>query len=67
MAPTKQKAPVEPTVKPISKKRNLRLSKLFKSALCTQLMTSDKETDDFIDEIMKAALDDASNEDSLKE
>ena len=67
-APTKRKAPVEPTAKPSAKKGNLRLSKSFKSSLCTQMMTSDKEADDFVNAIMKVeALDDASDEDSLKE
>ena len=42
-APTKRKAPVEPTVKPSAKKGNLRLSNSFKYGLCTQLMTSDKK------------------------
>ena len=37
-APTKCKAPVEPTVKTGAKKGNLRLSNSFKSALCTQIM-----------------------------
>ena len=53
--PTKRKAPVEPTAKPSAKKGNLRLSNSFKSALCTQMMTSDKEADDFFNAIMKAA------------
>ena len=65
--PTKRKVPEKPTAEPSAKKGNLRLSNSFKSALCTQLMTSDKEADDFVDAIMKAALDDASDEDSLKE
>ena len=66
--PIKRKALVEPNVKPSAKKGNLRLSNRFKSALCTQMMTPDKESDDFVNAIMKvAALDDASNEYSLKE
>ena len=66
-APTKRKVPVEPTEKPSAKKGNLRLSNSFKSALCTQMMTSDKEADDFVNAIMKAAeLDDTSDEESLK-
>ena len=63
--PTKRKAPVEPTAKPSAKKGNLRLSNSFKSALCTQMMTSDKEVDDFVDAKMKAALE-TSDEDYLK-
>ena len=66
-APTKRKAPIEPTAKPSAKNGNLRLSNSFNSALCTQLMTYDKEADDFVDKIMKADLDKASDEDSLKE
>ena len=67
-SPTKHKAPVEPTAKPISKKGNLRLSKIFKSALCTQMMTSDKDADYFVNAIMKAAeLSNTSDEDPLKE
>ena len=67
-APTKRKAPVEPTAKPSAQKRNLRLSNSFKSALCTQMMTSDKESDDFVNAIMKAAeLSDTSDEEPLKE
>ena len=66
-SPTKRKAPVEPTVKPSAKKVNLRLSNSFKSALCTQLMKYDKEADNFVDKILKAPLDEASDEDSLKE
>ena len=66
-APTERKAPVEPTAKTSAKKRNLRLSNSFKSALCTQMMTSDKEADDFVNAIMKAAeLSDTSDEDPLK-
>ena len=66
-APTKRKTSVEPTAKPSAKKGNLRLSKSFKSALCTQMMTSDKEADDFVNAIIKvAALDDSSDEDYLK-
>ena len=57
--PTKRKAPVETTAKPSVKKGNLRLSNSFNSTLYTQLMTSDKEADEFVDAIMKAALDDA--------
>ena len=60
-------APVEPTTKPSAKKGNLRLSNSFKSALCTQLITSDKEADDFVDTITKEDLDDASDKDTLKE
>ena len=67
-APTKRKAPVEPTAKPSTKKGNLRLSKSFKSDLCNQMMTSDKESDDFVNAIMKAAeLSDTSDEETLKE
>ena len=67
-APTKYKTPVELTEKPSAKKVNLRLSKSFKSALCTQMMTSEKEADDFVNTIMKAAApDDAYDEDDLKE
>ena len=54
-APTKLKAPVEPTANTSTKKVNFRLSNSFKSALCTQMMTSDKEADDFVNAIMKAA------------
>ena len=54
MASTKHKAPVEPTATTSTKKGNLRLSNSFKSALCTQMMTSDKEADDFVKSIMKA-------------
>ena len=62
-APTKCKAPVEPTAKNSSKKGNLSLSNSFKSALCTPTMTSDKEADDFVNAIMKAAeLSDTSDE-----
>ena len=44
----------------------MRLSNSTKSALCTQMMKSDKEADDFVNAIMKeAALDDASDEDSF--
>ena len=67
-APTKRKAPVEPTAKPSAKKGNLRLSNSFKSALCTQMMTSDKEANNFVNAISKAEdLDDTSDEDSLKD
>ena len=67
-ASTKRKAPIEPTAKPSSKKVNLRLSKSFKSALCTQMMTSDKEADDFVNAIMKASeLSDTSDDKPLKE
>ena len=67
-APTKRKAPVEPTAKPSSKKENLSLSNSSKSALCTQMMTSDKEADDFVNAIMKAAeLSDTSDEEPLKD
>ena len=67
-APTKHKVPIEPTAKPSAKKVNLRLSKSFKSALCTQMMTSDKEADDFVNAIMKEAeLSDTSDEEPLKE
>ena len=52
--PTKRKSPVEPTAKPSAKKGNLRLSNSFKSSLCTQMMTSDKEADYFVNTIMKA-------------
>ena len=65
-APKKCKAPVEPTEKPSAKKGNLMLSNSFKSALCTQMMTSDKKSDDFVDAIIKAALD-TFNEYYLKE
>ena len=41
-APTKHKAPVEQSAKNSAKKGNLRLSNSFKSALCTQMMASDK-------------------------
>ena len=37
-APTKRKAPVEPTTKTSAIKGSLRLSNSFKSALCTQIM-----------------------------
>ena len=67
-SPTKRKAPVEPTAKTSAKKGNLRLSNSFKSALCTQMMTSDKEADDFVNAIMKAAeLSNTSDEEPLKE
>ena len=66
-APTKRKAPVEPTMKPSAKKGNLRLSNSFKSSLCTQVLTSDKEADDLVNKIIKEALDEASDEDYLKE
>ena len=67
-APTKRKAPVEPTAKPSTKKGNLRLSKSFKSDLCNQMMTSDKEADDFVNAIMKdSELSDTSGEEPLKE
>ena len=66
-APTKRKAPIEPTAKTSAKKGNLRLSNSFKSALCTQMMTSDKEADDFVNAIMKAAeLSETSYEETLK-
>ena len=66
-APNKRKAPDEPTAKPSSKKGNLRLSNSFKSALCTQIMTSDKEADDFVNAIMNSAeLSNTSDEDPLK-
>ena len=59
---------MEPTTKPSAKKGTLRLSNSFKSALCTGMMTSDKEADDFVNAIMKAAeLDDTSDEESLKD
>ena len=67
-APTKRKAPVKPTAKTSAKKGNLRLSNSFNSALCTQMMTSDKEADDFLNVIMKAAeLSNTSDEEPLKE
>ena len=67
-APTKRKAPVEPTAKTSAKKGNSRMSNNFKSALCTQMMISDKEADDFVNAIMKAAeLNDTSDEEPLKE
>ena len=45
----------------------MRLSNSFKSALCTQMMTSDKKADDFVNKIMKAEeLDYTSDEESLK-
>ena len=67
-APTKRKAPVEPTDKPSAKKGNLRLSNRFKSSLCTKMMTSDKEADGFVNAIMKAAeLRDISDEEPLKD
>ena len=53
-APTKRKALVEPTSKTSAKKGNLRLSNSFKSAHYTQMMTSDKEADEFFNVIMKA-------------
>ena len=66
--PTKRNVPVEPTAKTSAKKGNLRLSNRFKSALCKQMMTSDKEADDFVNTIMKAAeLSDTSDEEPLKE
>ena len=65
--PTKRKAPVESTAKTSAKKGNLRLSNSFKSALCTQMMTSDKKADYFVNAIMKAAeLSDTSDEEPLK-
>ena len=67
-SPTNHKAPVEPTAKPSAKKGNLRRSNSFKSTLCTQMMTSDKEADDFVNAIMRAAeLSDKSDEEPLKE
>ena len=67
-ARTKRKAPVEPTAKTSAKNGNLRLSNSFKSALCTQMMTSDKEADEFVKDIMKAVeLSNTSDEDPLKE
>ena len=67
-ATTKLKAPVEPTAKPSAKKGNLRLSNSFKSAICTQMMNSDKIDDDFFKAIMKAAeLRDTSDKEPLKE
>ena len=45
----------------------MRLSNSFKSALCTQLMKSDKEADDFVNAIMKADIDYTYNEDYLKD
>ena len=45
----------------------MRLSNSFKSALCAQMMKTDKEADEFVNAIMKAAeLDDTSDEESLK-
>ena len=52
-APIKLKAPVEPTAKPSAKKGNLWLSNIFKPALFTQMVTSDKEAGDFLNSIMK--------------
>ena len=67
-APTKRKAPVEPNAKTSTKKRNLRLSNSFKLALCTQMMSSNKEADDFVNDIMKAEeLHDTSDKEPLKE
>ena len=67
-APNKCKATVEPTAKPSAKKGNVRLSNSFKPALCTQMMTSDKEANNFVNAILKAAaLDNTYDEDSLKE
>ena len=67
-SPTKRKAPVEATAKTSAKKGNLTLSNSFKSALCTQIMTSYKEADDFFNAIMKEAeLSDTSDEEPLKE
>ena len=63
----KWKEPAEPPVKPSTRKGNLRLSNSFKSALATKMMTSDREAEVFINKIIKAALDDASNDDSSKE
>ena len=61
-------APIEPTANTSAKKGNLRLSNSIKSSICTQMMISDKEADEFVNAIMKAAaLDDASDEESLKE
>ena len=66
-SPTKRKAPVEPTAKPSAKKGNLRLPNSFKSDLYTQMMTPDKEADDFVNAIMKESeLDYTSNEEYLK-
>ena len=46
----------------------MRLSKIFKSALCNQMMTSDKEADDFVNVIVKAVeLSDTLYEEPLKE
>ena len=65
---TKCKAPVEPTAKISAKKGNLRLSNSFKSDLCTQMMNSDKEVNEFVNAIMKAAeLSDISDEEPIKE
>ena len=65
---TKCKAPVEPTAKISAKKGNSRLTKSFKSSLWTQMMNSDKEADDFVNAITKAAeLSDTSDEETLKE
>ena len=67
-ASTKHKAPVEPTANTSAKKGNLRLSNSFKLDLCIQMMTSDKEADDFVNAITKAAeLSDTSDEEPLKE
>ena len=67
-APNKRKAAVEPTAKPSFKKGDLRLSNSFKSALFTQIMTSDKEADDFFKAIMRAeGLHDTPDEEYLKE
>ena len=67
-SPTKPKAPVEPTANTSANKGNLRLSNSFKSALCTKMMTSDKEADEFFSASMKVAeLSDTSDEEPLKE
>ena len=52
----KRKAPANSHGSPENWKANLRLSNSFKSALATQLMTSDTEADVFVDKLMLDAL-----------